>query len=372
MQFKQIIGQSALKKQLCNSVVTDRIPHAQLFLGPEGSGKLALALALSQYVLCENRTETDSCGECAACIKSSKQIHPDIHFSFPTIGSKAISNHFLENWRTAIQSNPYMNSNDWLQHIGAENKQGNITKEECVSIVKKLSLKSFESDYKILIIWMPEYLAKEGNRLLKLIEEPPENTLFILVAQNQELILNTILSRCQILKIQALADDDIANQLMTLKRLPQEEARQLAHMANGNFNAALQMADHNENNNALLFLDWLRKCYRGNGVEQVQWAEKLAGLGRENQKHFFQYALHFLREFLRLKLVGQAGVRLQSDELDTATKMMKVLEIDQVEKITELFNECSYYIERNANPKVLFLDTSIKLNHILKRVAIIG
>jgi len=372
MQFKQIIGHTALKRQLCSSVDTARIPHAQLFLGPEGSGQLALALAFAQYVLCENPSDGDSCGQCSACNKATKFIHPDVHFSFPTVGSKAISNHFLENWRTALKDNPYLNANEWLQHIGAENKQGNITKEECVSIVKKLSLKSFEAVHKILILWLPEYLAKEGNRLLKLIEEPPENTLFVLVAENQELILNTIISRCQILKVHALPDNEIIEGLMHQKGLSETEAQKAAHLSDGNYNAALQVARHQENDNARLFLEWLRKCYQGHGVEQVSWAEKLAGLGRENQKHFLHYALHFLREFLRLKLIGEEGVRLQQEELNTAMKMLKVIDVDQVEQIVKLFDDCTYYIERNANPKILFLDAAIQINSILKRVAKVG
>ncbi|HHS96139.1 MAG TPA: hypothetical protein ENJ45_06070, partial [Phaeodactylibacter sp.] len=213
MLFDQVIGHRTLKAQLCRMAQNAQIPHAQIFFGPEGCGKLALALAFAQYVLCKNKSEADACGQCSACIKAEKLIHPDIHFSFPTVGTKMTSNHYLPQWRDALSQNPYLHANQWLQFIGAENKQGNINVDECNNIIKKLSLKTFEADYKIMIIWLPEYLGKEGNRLLKLIEEPPEKTLFILVAENQERILPTILSRCQLLKVYALSDDEIKSAL---------------------------------------------------------------------------------------------------------------------------------------------------------------
>lgn len=348
-------------------IAQDRMPHALLFLGPEGSGKLALAIAFARYVLCENRGEEEACKQCPACIKSSKLIHPDLHFSFPTIGTKATSNQFLAQWRSAMSQNPYLNANQWLQLIGAENKQGNINKEECVNIIRKLNLKAFESSYKILILWLPEYLGKEGNRLLKLIEEPPERTLFLLVAENQELILNTILSRCQLIKVDRLPDEQIAHALEERGLASGDRAQTLARLADGNFNEALQLADSSDNDLAQLFIDWMRKCYRGNGVEQVTWVEKFAGLGRENQKQFFQYGLHFLREYLLLKTTNKASLlRLQGDELKAAQGMLKVIELDALEDMMQLFNDCSYYIERNAHPKVLMLDCSIQLHEILK------
>lgn len=178
MQFKEIVAQEEAKQQLLQMVNTGRLPHALLLIGQEGCGQLAMALALAQYVLCQQRTKNEPCGTCQACLKSSKWIHPDIHFSFPTIGTNSKSDQFLEQWRTLLGEHPYFSVFDWFQHIGAENKQGNINKEECLNVFKKLSLKTFESEYKVLIMWMPEYLGKEGNRLLKLIEEPTENTFF--------------------------------------------------------------------------------------------------------------------------------------------------------------------------------------------------
>lgn len=365
--FKNVIGQENVKQLLRQMVQHNRFPHALLLLGTPGSGNLALALAMAQYLLCENRTETEACGECRHCSKVSKLIHPDVHFSFPTVGTNALSDHFLNQWRTALLDNPYLDVNQWLQLIGAENKQGNINKEECVNIVKKLSLKTFESEYKILIQWLPEYLGKEGNRLLKIIEEPPANTIFILVAEQPELILNTILSRCQTVKVNPLSDEEVLEGLIQKKHIPREQAEAVAYLAAGNFNEALQMLAYEESDHANLFLDWLRKCYKGHGVDLVTWAEKFSGIGRENQKHFLRYALHFLREYMVLKLTGNTNVRLRPKEFTTAQNLLSIIELGQIEQMVDLFNDCAYYVERNANPKVLFLDASIQVHKILKR-----
>ena len=372
MQFKDIIGQEAVKRLLKDMLDKGRMPHAQLFLGPEGCGKLALAVAFAQAVMCNNKQEGESCGSCSQCSKAAKLIHPDIHFTFPTIGTNALSSHFLKEWRTMFLTHPYFNANQWLKAIGAENKQGNINKEECVNIIKKLSLKSFEGDYKVLIIWLPEYLQKEGNRLLKMIEEPPANTLFILVAENQELILNTILSRCQIIKINALADEEIIAALKKEEGTLSSKVEALAYMADGNYNTALALKEEKENDHAALFLDWMRKCYIGNGVELVKWVENFASIGRENQKHFLQYALHFMREYMFMKVSGNTKLRLPEKESIAAQKLTKIIAFEQIKEITELFDESSYYIERNANPKVLFLDISIQMHKILKTKVLVN
>jgi DNA polymerase-3 subunit delta' len=367
MLFSDISGHQDAKDSLRRLVQSDRLPHAMMLLGPQGSGKLALAIAFARYLLCEDRGAEEGCGRCPNCIKTGKLIHPDLHFSFPTVGAKVTSNAFMEQWRRAMEENPYLELNEWLQLIGAENRQGNINKEECVRIIKKLSLKSFEGSHKLLIMWMPELLGKEGNRLLKLIEEPPERTVIMLVAEEQEQILNTILSRCQLVKVLPFTDEEVRAGLQ--QRFPNlgKEAQTIAYLADGNFTEALRLAVHKENNNAALFLEWMRKCYKGNAVELVKWVDHFAGFGRENQKYFLRYALHFLREYLLLKMTGAARVRLQKEELKTARNLTKVIGFDQAEALIRLFTECSHYVERNANPKILFLDASIRVHHILKR-----
>ncbi len=345
----------------------ERIPHAQLFLGAKGAGNLGLAMAFAQLVLCSNRKDGEACGRCVNCIKTKKMVHPDVHYSYPTVGSNVVATNFLKEWRSAVEENPYMNLNQWLQKIGADNKQGNINKDECLAIVKKLSLKTFEGKYKILIMWLPEFLGKEGNRLLKLIEEPPDDTLFFLVAENQELILNTILSRCQIVKINPLQDEEIAEGLMEKMKIDEAKAMTIARLANGDFNEAISLVDNTENDNAKLFLDWFRGCYKGNAKELVELTEELSKLGRENQKYFLTYALHFLRELMVLRVTNnQDNIRLQNTEKQTAINMTKVIGFQQIEKISDLLNEAIFHIERNANPKILFLDTSIQLHKVLR------
>lgn len=367
MLFDDVIGQEPAKALFRQMIQSDRLPHALLLLSAPGSGGLVLSLALAQILLCENQDGHNACGNCSHCKKVARWIHPDLHFSFPTVGTNAISDHFLPQWREVLAENPYLEINDWLQHIGAENKQGNINKEECRNIIRKLSLKSFESPRKIMIIWLPEYLGNEGNRLLKLIEEPPEETTFILVAENQELILNTILSRCQLVKINPLQDEEVAQGLEQRKGMPKEKAEAIAQLAAGNFNDALKATEQAESDQAVRFLDWMRRCYKGQARELVEWVDGFSGQGRENQKHFLRYALHFWREFLVLKTMGPEQVRLREREKLTAQGMAKVIEIPQLEAIVGLLDECTFHIERNAHPKLLFLDTSIQINHIIKR-----
>lgn len=366
MQFKDVIGQIAIKQTLAQMVQQNRMPHAQLFLGSSGYGSLALAIAFAQYILCTNKQTDDACGTCRSCMKAQKFIHPDIHFSFPTIGSKVTSDSFLPQWRTALSETAYLDYNEWLQNIGAENKQGNINKDECVNIIKKMSLKTFEGSHKILIMWLPEYLGKEGNRLLKLIEEPPENTIFILVAENQELILNTILSRCQLVNIHALSDEDIKQGLVQTAGISESEADAIVYMSDGNFREALKLTKHKETENSSLFLDWMRKCYLGKPLDMVTWVEEFATIGREKQKFFIRYALHFMREYMILKMTNNNRVRLQHVELSSAQNLTKIIAFDQIEAITNILSDAAYYVERNANPKVLFLDTSIQMHRILK------
>ncbi len=364
MTFKDIIGQEDIKKLLRTMVEGDRIPHAQIFLGKEGVGHLAMAIAFAQFVMCSNRTD-EACGSCSNCIKSSKWIHPDIHFSFPTVGSKATSNSFGNEWREILAKNPYLNIYQWLQHINAENKQGNITKDECANIVKKLSLKTFEGKYKILIIWLPEFLRKEGNRLLKLIEEPPEDTLFILVAENAEEILNTILSRCQIVKFKPLSDEEIVGQLEQ-NNIDTEKATHIAHLANGNYNRALSLLEESENDNTKMFLDWLRICYLGKPQEIITWSDIFAKIGRENQKYFFDYGLFFIREYMVLKLTDNENIRLSEQELTTAKNLTKVIQYGQISPILNILTDAAFHISRNANPKILMTDISIRMNKVLK------
>ncbi|MEZ4883230.1 MAG: hypothetical protein R3E32_00745 [Chitinophagales bacterium] len=361
MQFKDVIGQQSIKNYLLNSAQSDQVSHAQLFLGNEGSGNLALAIAYAQYLQCRNRGEQDACGTCRSCVKANKLMHPDIHFSYPTVGSKAKSTDFLTEWRTAVQEHPYMNVYQWLQDIKAENKQGNITREECEAIIRKLSLRAYESTYKVLIMWMPEYLGKEGNRLLKLIEEPPANTVFLLVAENANLILNTILSRTQQLRVYRLSDAEISEALVNRHGVTANAARQVAILAEGDYNKALELLSNSDNDNQQLLIKWLGACLSNQSGILLEWVEEIAKLGRENQKNFIKYALYFLRQSLLLQMEHSKTISLDNEELQFARQLMEKMTLENFEAIIQLLDNASYHIERNANPKILFLHVSIQV-----------
>lgn len=388
MHFKDILGQSDVKNHLVDMVQNNRLSHALLFLGKEGSGTLPLAMAFAQYVVCDgspllpallgdaDRRETDSCGKCLACIKAHQYIHPDIHFSYPVIskktGDKPCSTDFIQEWREFIKLYPYGNVYDWLQFIEAENKQGNITAHECNDILHKLNLKSFESEFKILIMWMPEYLGNEGNKLLKILEEPPPNTLFILVAENESLVLPTLLSRCQLIKIPVLSASEIETALFTRYMLAPAQARQIANISEGNYREALQVMQHAEEDWQELLREWLNAVLRSGPVAQVKWIEEISGLGREKQKQFLRYFNHLLEQSIRLRILGENRMRtIPVKELDFIHRLNKMADISQQKTIIEELDKATYYIERNAHPKILFHALTIKLYHIVRDEALV-
>lgn len=394
MQFQSLIGQQTSQEKLVQLVQNNRLSHALLFLGKEGSGALSLALAFAQYIVCRPETsgtdlfaetekqttgqplKSDSCGKCAACKKAGEFVHPDIHFSYPVItkktGEKPISTDFIKEWRAFVTQTPYGNVYDWLQFIGAENKQGNITAQECNDIIHKLALKSFESEYKILIVWMPEFLGKEGNKLLKLIEEPPENTLFLFVAENEGLILPTILSRMQLIKIPLPADTSIEAALESKQGIKKEKAQQIAALVRGNYRDALQLLQHAEEDWQALLREWLNAILKTGPVAQVKWIEEIAKMGREKQKQFMLYFTHLLEKAVRLRTAAAENILMETNnELDFALRLNKICSLSQQEAIIEELNKAGYYIERNANAKMLFHALSIKLYHIISNNSLI-
>ncbi len=374
-------------------VQQNRISHALLFLGKEGSGGLSLAIAFAQYILCEkvaNRNAppsgpslfgdepassapaslpADACGQCASCVKAQQLVHPDIHFAYPVIprkaGDKPVSTDYITEWRTFISKQSYGNVYDWLQSIGAENKQGNITAQECNDIIRKLNLKSFESGFKILVLWMPEYLGNEGNKLLKLIEEPPADTLFILVAENDSLVLPTILSRTQLVKIPVLETADLTEVLVAKGASP-EQARQAASIAGGNFREALQLVQHAGDDWQVLLRDWLNAILKNGPIAQVKWIDEVSKLGREKQKQFLRYFNHLLEQAIRIRAMGDS-FPIPDTERDFALRLNKIANFGQQEAIIEELDKAAYYIERNANAKMLFHALTIKLYHIVAK-----
>jgi DNA polymerase III subunit delta' len=401
MQFQSITGQKETKEQLVQMIQHNRLSHALLFLGKEGSGALQLALAFAQYIVCKPQPpevdlfaaepqttnhklrtkETDSCGVCPACKKANELIHPDIHFSYPVItkkpGEKPISTDFIKEWREFIVTNPYGNVYDWLQFIGAENKQGNISAHECNDIIRKLNLKSFESEYKILVMWMPEFLGKEGNKLLKLIEEPPPNTLFILVAENEDLVLPTILSRTQLVKIPLLTNTEVEVALELNAGVKIEKAQQIAAVAEGNYREALQLLQHADDDWEVMLREWLNAIIRTGPVAQVKWIDDTAKLGREKQKQFLKYFIQMLEQAIRRRVIAPANEQQETDkqetrnEFDFASRLNKLCNLAQHEAIINELDKASYYIERNANAKMLFHALSIRLYHIINNKSLI-
>ena len=394
MLLSEVIGQEKLKKQLVDMVQQQRLPHALLLVGPEGSGALPLAVAFAQYIVSipsQANATADLFGAPAEPVASkfyapeqiedlpayhraSQLMHPDLHFSFPSIiekpGQKNISANFIEQWREFINGYPYGNAFDWLQFIKAENKQGNISADECSEILKKLSFKSFESAYKVLVLWMPEYLGKEGNKLLKLIEEPPDNTIFILVAASEENILPTILSRCQYVKVPRLTIDEIATALTNRAKISPEKAKQIAILSEGNYREALHLIQHSDQDYISMIKDWLNAILKMGPLAQLKWVEEMSKLGREQQKQFLKYFNHLLEHSIRLKTMG-SDLPLDGDLKDFALRINKIAGVSQMESIVNELDKSIYHIERNANAKMLFMALSIKLYHIIQNKTLI-
>ena len=368
MLFQEVIGQDAIKEQLIQSVFENRVSHAQLFLGPEGSGSFALALAYAQFISCTEKTEIDSCGNCASCRKYNKLIHPDLHFSYPFFrgGEKEDSMADLGEWRDLVLSNPYFNLDEWRLRLDAQNKQPNINKAECLNILNRLSLKAFESEYKTMIIWLPEYLKNEGNRLLKTLEEPANKTLIILVAQNQDQILNTIISRTQLVKIPALKNDDISRYLIDTKDIPETQASRIAYLSNGNLQAALNHLKEDDHDDFRNFSSWMRMTFADKGVQIIDFADMLSKLGRENQKNMLRYGVQLIRECIMMVSGAESLVHLPSMELDFVKNFSNHLDFATCEALINELEKAHYHIERNANPKILFLDVSLQFVKILK------
>lgn len=369
MQFKDIIGQEEIKHQLIQTVAENRVSHAQLFLSPEGSGALPLAIAYAQYINCLSKTATDSCGTCSSCRKYERYIHPDLHFSYPFFASKdvKIAVDVLEEWRTMLLNDPYTDLDIWRSQLNAENKQANINIAECHDIIKKLSYKAFEAETKVLIMWLPEYLEKEGNSLLKIIEEPPANTLFLLVANNQEHILSTLLSRTQIVKIPKLSGATIESYLTENHNLSADQAASYSFLADGNLIEAKSLAAQVHNDNAEIFAEWLRMGYGNRVPDLITFVEQAASWGRENQKNFLKYGISFLRECSLILSGADSLVKLPVRALDTAHKLSKhVLTLTMAAAIITELEQAHYHIERNANPKILFLDVSLQLVKLIK------
>ncbi len=377
MLFKEIIGQEDTKKRLIQTVKDQRVSHAQLFLGSHGVGKLALAIAYAQYINCHDKKENDSCGICPSCVKYEKLAHPDLHFIYPVASTKEVkkpqSKEFVESWRELLTAqNAYINLNQWYEAIGIENKQAIINKDDCNAIIKTLGYKSYESEYKVMIIWMVEKLFHAAApKLLKILEEPPEKTLFILISENQDQILATIKSRTQIVKVPQLKDEILIDTLVKQHGCNPEDARRIVNLSEGSYHKTLinLESDEEEKNNFAMFRDWMRLCYQTDVSKVISYTNDLAKIGREPQKRFLSYALRTSRNGILLNLNQNNLVKLENEELSFMKKFSPFINTANIQEFNKELNEALYHIERNANPSILFLDLSLKVMRLLRRKA---
>jgi len=373
MQFKDIIGQEATKSRFIQTVNENRVSHAQLIVGEKGVGKLAMAIAYAQYVSCQNKQAKDSCGVCPSCKKYQKLVHPDLHFVFPVVKGKGftnpVSDNFIESWRKQVIGNPYFDLNDWYAGLGVENAQGMIYSNESSEIIKKLSLKTYESDYKIMIIWLPEKMhATCANKLLKLIEEPPVKTLFFLVSEEPNRIIQTILSRAQVTKIPRIEKEALSLALKSEYNLSDTELNNLVRLSEGSYRKARILIKNSDENafNFDRFVSIMRICYARNVLELMTWSEEISAIGRERQKSFLQYCLRMIRENFILNLKRDEMVFLNGDEMNFSQRFSPFINEDNVWAIADELTKAYNDIERNGNAKIIFLDLSLRWVKLLR------
>ncbi len=381
MLFKDIIGQEHIKKHLVFSADNGRIPHAQLFVGPEGSGTLPMAIAYARYVLCNNTGGENDTGDAACNLKFDSMSHPDLHFAFPVttndkIKSHPVSKHFLPEWRQLLKEQPYGNLFDWYKLLGVDNKQGQIGVDESLDIVKSLALKSYEGGYKVMLIWIAEKMnIAAANKLLKLIEEPPNKTLFLLIAEDEEQIINTIRSRCQVLHFPPLAEGAIQEALIKQYNIEASVATKIAHQANGNYNKACDLVYHDSEDTQFetWFIFWIRSAFKAKGNKTaihdlISWSEEIAKTGRETQKQFLHFCLDFFRQALLLNYKADELVFMETKSKGfDLNKFAPFVHGGNILEISDELQDAIYHIERNGNSKIILTDLSIKLTRLLHK-----
>ena len=378
MFFKDITGHTAIKQKLINAVEQNRVSHALLFSGPEGNGKLSLAIAFAQFLSCENKSDKDSCGTCPSCLKYQKLIHPDLHFVYPVVktkkATKPVSDNFIDRWREFLFESAYHGFNKWLQKMEVANQQAGIFAQESEEIIKKLNLKSYESEYKVMIIWMPEKMnISASNKLLKMIEEPPPKPVFILITEDYEKIIKTILSRTQLIKIPKIDEQVMFNSIKERYEIEANKIKEIVRTSNGNFLRAEEIIKNNENSseqeNFSRFAQFMRDAYGLKILELTEWSERMAKTGRETQKNFLRYALKILRENFILNISPENQnkiIFLTDNEKNFSIKFNKFIHKNNIFQLTNEFNEAFNHIERNGYNKLIFLDLALKTARLLK------
>jgi len=369
MYFRDIIGLHDVKQHLIDSVQRGSIPHARIFYGPEGVGKLPLAIAYARYLNCDDRGATDACGSCPSCHKFDKLAHPDLHFVFPVVKSK-VSDEYLPQWRDYLSQTAYFNINGWLNFINAQNAQGVIYSKESDEIIRKLNLKVYEAPYKIMIVWLPEKMHDScANKLLKMVEEPPEHTIFLLVSEDRENVLQTIWSRCQPIHIRAIETEEMVAAIGRRFGLERESAVSYAHIANGSFTKAIELIEASEQTQYFfgLFKNMMRASVSRNIKAIKEIATEMAGIGREMQKSFILYALRMFREYFISNLNGPEMVYLNGEEWQFGDRFAPFINEKNIEEFNNEFSLAHRQIEQNGNAKIIFLDLCLKVTVLLRK-----
>ena len=375
MLFNELVGQDETKQLLLRSVQQNHLAHALLFDGPPGSANLALALALAQYINCEDKQTDDACGQCASCVKTQKLVHPDLHMVFPVanLAKGKTSEAYMTDWRSFLLKSLYRTLPQWLETVGADNKQGNISVEEARTILQKLSLKAYEGAYKIMLIWLPELMnISAANALLKVLEEPPAQTLFLLVTNQPDKLLITILSRTQRIAVRAFTDEEVATHLRQYLNLDETTARRNAYLADGNLSEALVLSKQDAGQKTgsdyhAWFANWMRTCYRQDLTNLVKQADQFDGFSKEKQKGLLEYSIRLYRDLFLWQQGAETLLRLPDDELDFVKNFAKILTIHHIERIVQDLNESLHHLERNARAKMIMLDMSLTFSRLIRK-----
>ena len=373
MKFTEVIGHDHIKKHLINMVKEERVSHAQMFTGPEGNGKLNMALAFAQYLNCQNRQENDSCGTCPSCIKYSKLVHPDLHFVFPVVKSpkhkNPVSDSYLQEWRQIILTKKYFNLPQWYSFLESD-KQGLIYSEESQHIIKKLSLKTFEARYKVMIIWLPEKMhVAAANKLLKMLEEPPAGTVFLLVSDNPSQVLGTIQSRTQMLKIPGISNEDVATALMDEFSVGSEEAQQFAKLAVGNYVAARELLDQSDERKFFFdkFVYLMRQAYQRKLFDLIDWCDEMNSQPKERLKSFLDFSLRLIRENFIMNIQEEDLLYLTAEERNFSTRFSPFINDNNVLQLSEEISLAHSHLEQNGNARIILMDLCLKVIMLLKQ-----
>lgn len=371
MKFSEIVGLDTIKNNLLASVKNKHVAHAQLFIGNVGSANLALALAYAQFINCENKQDTDSCGRCGSCTQFLKMVHPDMHFVFPManlekVNKEDLKAHLLKHYRLFVKENPYADIHDWGKYIGAENKQFTIPVEEGRGIIQYIAMKSFQAEFKIVLIWLPELMhSSTSNAILKVLEEPPPKTIFLVVANDIEKIIPTILSRCQLVYVPAFLDAETKQYLIDNKQVEEKNALRISKISDGNLNKAQQLNSQEPDDSHEIFATWMRLCFGRKYQELLLFCDDLSKKGRENQKNMLLYGLQIVRDSLMVLANVSELVHQDENELKFIEKFSVAANQNRLPILTEILTETYLHIERNGNGKIVFFDTSLKISSLM-------